>query len=434
VKRGSTRAGDDDALARGPSSRPSAAPLGATLRAVWSTSGRAAARVAGPTFSALAVLGAIVFGPNGMRARDLVLAMRASPSLGVAVGALWLALSVPAAEVTLGARGLRALRSQPLSLAWLVAAQGGLLLGLSLPLALLMARGHEGPWGVVAGLGALTSSSALAALGVVTREARPLARAAGLALGGAALTLVPPSLLALVGPPALAWVLPRAHLAGLARPRGMRSRALPRTPVLALAATLGLGLARGARARLHTALGLAALGVGASALALSRERGASFDEAWPWALGVALVPAGAGLAVLAPSLARGALALDPVVRASGAPLGLARLAALLMGAALGLLALAPVGASLVRAMTERGPLEVARALLGPLVVGAALGVALVSHALGDARREKPEPARLVVATCATLGVGLAALPFGDGPTLGVSLGAALALAAPLVRA
>lgn len=406
----------------------------ASLRAMAVTSGRAALLVGGPTFSALALLSAIVFGPNGMSARDLVRAMRASPALGVAVGALWLALSVPAAEATLGARGLRALRSQPLSLGWVMGSQGALLVALALPWGLLMTRANEGLLAVVACLGALTASAALAALGVTLREAHPGARLLALTAGGAALTLAPPTWLALAGPLALAWAMPRAHTAGLCRPTRRRSFALPRARVLALGVALALGLVRGARARWMTALGLVALGLAASHLALARERPASLDEGWPWGLGVALVPIAAGLALLTPSLAKGASSLGGLVRASGAPPNLARVAALLVGGALGAAALAPVGASLARSLEAPTGLDLARALGGPPFVGAALGLTLVAHALREARRKKPELSRLVVTTCASLAVGLVALSLGDGATHVVSLTAALGLGLAEVRA
>jgi hypothetical protein len=124
------------------------------------------------TFAAVGLPATIVFAPQGLSARDLVRAMRASPAVAVVVCAGWLALSAVATNAVFTAPGLTALRAARPPRWQLLPALFALASVVQLPWAVLWLRGA----GVGAALAAvLFAVGAAASLFTLTR--RPSVRA-----------------------------------------------------------------------------------------------------------------------------------------------------------------------------------------------------------------------------------------------------------------
>src|SRR5688572_27925673 len=127
---------------------------GAGLSRVYLTdAGMAAARRAAPLFVGVAIVSALIFGPQGMTARDAVRALASSPPLHLGVFAAWVLASAPAARPIFGTPTTMILRSLAPPGAFLPAIGLALAL-LELPWVLLHARGG----GAVAGLAALATT------------------------------------------------------------------------------------------------------------------------------------------------------------------------------------------------------------------------------------------------------------------------------------
>lgn len=121
------------------------------LRLWWASSGRAAVARVTPLYVGLMVLGGVLFGGNGMDARDLTgLAAR---QVGVRVGVLgiWVLLATPGVRALVGARSALGMRALPVRRSWHYALTGLGLAVLELPLVGLWLRGA----GLLAGLSLL---------------------------------------------------------------------------------------------------------------------------------------------------------------------------------------------------------------------------------------------------------------------------------------
>ena len=121
------------------------------LRLWWASSGRAAVARVTPLYVGLMVLGGVLFGGNGMDARDLTgLAARQA---GVRVGVLgiWVLLATPGVRALLGARSALGMRALPVRRSWHYALTGLGMAVLELPLVGLWLRGA----GLLAGLSLL---------------------------------------------------------------------------------------------------------------------------------------------------------------------------------------------------------------------------------------------------------------------------------------
>ena len=108
---------------------------------------RPAARRCFGTWLGLAVVAAVIFGPTAMQPSDLTGLALHDPTVGVALGATWILLFLPAARVLLRAEGGRFLRSLPHARAAPLAIAIAALVGLQLPWLALWWLG-EGPLGL----------------------------------------------------------------------------------------------------------------------------------------------------------------------------------------------------------------------------------------------------------------------------------------------
>jgi hypothetical protein len=134
---------------------------GAGLARVYLTdAGMAAARRAVPLFVGVAIVSALIFGPQGMTSRDAVRALAQSWPLHLGLFAAWVLATAPAARPIFGTQTTLILRSLAPPRAFLPAVAVALAL-LELPWLLLHARGA----GALGGLAALaTAAGAHAAL------------------------------------------------------------------------------------------------------------------------------------------------------------------------------------------------------------------------------------------------------------------------------
>jgi len=331
---------------------------GAGLARVYLTdAGMAAARRAVPLFVGVAIVSALIFGPQGMTSRDAVRALAQSWPLHLGLFAAWVLATAPAARPIFGTQTTLILRSLAPPRAFLPAVAVALAL-LELPWLLLHARGA----GALGGLAALaTAAGAHAALAgrrwllaalvaaVVAVDLQPawLLAVAALALAVA----VPAALRAAAdahrtgrlrligGPPAVA--LAAAHLAGAVRAApaawirlllvtvagGALTALISRNHSLAGQALVELALAMGAP------LLLIALGGAANALASAEAAAGWLLDAHgvsPLARAAARALAAAAVGLVAGAL-HGALAGGPASSAATAAWG-AALAALLAAA------------------------------------------------------------------------------------------------------
>ena len=116
-------------------------PLGALVRAIGATGGRAAAQRAAPLLVGICVVSAVVFGGHGMDAHDLTHLMERSTIVRVCLWGLWLLAQAPAARALLGERSALLLRALPVPRWQHYAVNAGLLLLLELPMIVLYGRG-----------------------------------------------------------------------------------------------------------------------------------------------------------------------------------------------------------------------------------------------------------------------------------------------------
>jgi hypothetical protein len=324
-------------------------------RAHLADTGRVAARRGGPLVIGVAIVAAVLFGPQGMTAADAVAALASSAPLRAGLFVAWVLASAPAVRPLFGTPSTLYLRSLAPPARFLPAIAVALALAQA-PWVLLHARG-AGPLAAAAALASAAGAHALLASGaaglvgaaaiVVVVGLAPhdalvaVAGAAGLAAGlpaafHAAASAPARARPAVVGPPVVALAL--AYLASAWRgwPAAWIRALLVIVGGAALAALLARnhGLAGWPRVRLT-------LGVGAPVLAIALGgviqalHAAAGSATWLLdTLGVAGGIRGAGGALaLAGSgalagLAFGALAAGPVGGAAGAPWGAALAVAL----------------------------------------------------------------------------------------------------------
>lgn len=264
--------------------------------AVLRVLGHPVGRRAGALLVAIGLPGAILFGPQGMGARDLVAGMADSPGLRAFVWLGWLLLSAHAMAALEGAPGSLVLRSLRPRRGPTVAALAVLALGVQVPWLALHARGG----GQVAAVGAV---------------------AIAIAVGTRRLLALPLLVLVLAGM-STAWLAPVAVVVavvaldrGWRHPRAEREphRADPvrrRAPLVALVRMHLLRVARLAPARLGIAAILVAI-AGAGLLTLR-------SDPTP-------APLRRVLAILAlPGVLGAALLVEPVLASERAALGLLR--------------------------------------------------------------------------------------------------------------
>ncbi len=236
----------------------------AIVRAVGATSGRAVAPRALALVSAVATGAAIVFAPNGLRARDLVAIMHTSPAARLALWTAWTVLATPSVAAAFDAPGTRSLRSLRLGRAHVVILTV-LVVAIQAPWGALFARAE----GAAAGAHASLLAAALCTSACVLRRPAPgavvFAGAATLAMVDASawLTLVPALGAAYVGT-ATAW----RH----ALERRPSLRIVRRAPAaIALASTYLVRVVRVARARLHASATIMLAAGGALVLTLRND-------------------------------------------------------------------------------------------------------------------------------------------------------------------
>ncbi|MFO0605610.1 MAG: hypothetical protein U0324_20680 [Polyangiales bacterium] len=377
------------------------APLPAVARAVASTSGRAALRRAWPLAVGGLALGGVLFGPNGLAARDLTGPARHAPALRAALWGAWLLASRPFARALLGDPSIRFVVAQPVSRARLGAVLSAALAASQAPWAAFRARA-EGTSDAAASL--LAGVVGAWVLGAMPRGAAPKLASAALAL---ALVATPdPRVVTLAALLAGVVVVPAALASlGHAPRRSLASTSLPRSPAMALAAVHARLLARtaiGALAR-H-----AALTIGAAMLAVPALRNRAAEPS-SVKITLALTLLTAPLAALTHALATSFAARDESLRPRLAAEAVAP--GMRAAVALAVVALPPAvlaGALVAGASLTAGSRATEVVSLGgaAFVWGAGLaGAALFASRRGDATRA----AGLTALTAATaMGALLAA--------------------------
>ncbi|XXX82035.1 hypothetical protein WMF30_25065 [Sorangium sp. So ce134] len=347
------------------------------LRVLVSTAGKDAFARAMPLYMGLGLVGAVVFGGNGMDPAQLTGLAGESLAFRLALWAAWLLVGTPAARALLRAPATFFLRALPVPRLQLLSGHALLLAVAELPWVLLWAFGAGALAGLAACAGALAAHAMLLARPRGARELAALSLLASAILVGA-----PAPLLLACAAPALAVGLRaavvRAPEVPLGRERALIPRALPVRggALVALSLAYAAALLRGHRAVLLRGLALAA----ASALAAAAwARTSGPLEAGPLA--------GASLVALAPvALCVGAGFSGPVLReerriawlldACGASAPL-RASAAAAAVAAPLVALALAHGAAVSALTRAAPAAAIRLLGGAGVAGMLLsGVAL----------------------------------------------------------
>jgi hypothetical protein len=226
------------------------------------TAGRPVVARAGATFVAVLLPSTILFGPQGMRARDLTRAMHESPVLRAVVWVGWLLLAAPAARIVFHAPGTTQLRSLRLP-------RPALLVGL-----LLLASVVQIPWAILhaRGSGPLEAFGAVAL--AMTIEAAAIAgarrRASLILLGlGVSIALRDPSPVAgaALGAALAPVAIDAAWRTALEQRASARIWTRPSTALRALTTVHLLKLAREGAHRFFMAMLVASLG-GAGLLTL----------------------------------------------------------------------------------------------------------------------------------------------------------------------
>lgn len=272
-----------------------AAPITAVARAVAVTSGAAAMRRAWPLALALLVVGAVIFGPNGLSARDLTEPARVSGAMRLALWSAWMLAALPIARALLRDRSMRLVLTQPVSRPGLAAVLSTALCLANAPWIIFRARG-EGA------LDALASSlvSVVGAWGLAA-PMRHRARRAATALLAFTLIVTPaPWALALVSLLVGALIIPAAmESLGTETTTASSARSLPRNAAGALLVAHARLLTRTASAALGRQLALVCAGAALAIPTLHNNAQATVEERVGLALACVTLP----LATLSMSLA-----------------------------------------------------------------------------------------------------------------------------------
>jgi hypothetical protein len=350
---------------------PASGRLKAFVAILARTSGREALAVGLTPYLGILIIASVVFGGNGMHARDLTAFARTSLGFRLSLLGAWLLLSLPAARAILAARSAFYLRCMPVP-AWTVApVLLAAMVLVELPWACLWTVG-EGP----AGAGAIAVAIAGHAL-LIGRPSRPTEIASALAVAAlyAATSRLPAWNAA--GWPLAAFAVWRAWVSAPERgPSGAWAvvrRGQPRS--IALAAAHLVTLFRRHRSLLVRWLwltGAAALG-GVLAVRNNRLEGAAARTLWL----TCFVPGALfGVAGLIGPLARTAAQAGWMLLACGVSAGQRRLAfaLALLPPALGLGA----GAGALSALALPGSPVLALALLGMVASACAVALAVAA--------------------------------------------------------
>jgi hypothetical protein len=147
-----------------PGAASSLVRFGAFAGVLGRTVGAPAARRIVPLWAGIFIAGAVIFGPTGMRARDVVEAAWASPGLHAGLWLAWLVAAAPAVRAVLDRETTGYLRSLPVARGWWVGLQAAMLLALQLPWGLLWVRGAGVAQGLAAAGIAAAAGAAIARL------------------------------------------------------------------------------------------------------------------------------------------------------------------------------------------------------------------------------------------------------------------------------
>ncbi len=273
----------------------SAAPITSVARAVAITSGAAAMRRAWPLALALLVVGAVIFGPNGLSARDLTEPARASGALRLALWSAWMLAALPVARALLRDRSLRLVLTQPVSRPGLSAVLSTALCLANAPWILFRARGEGALDAIASSLASVVGAWGLAA------PMRHRARRASTALLALTLIVTPdPWALALVSLLVGALIVPAAmESLGAETNAASSARSLPRSAVGALLVAHARLATRTASTALGRQLALVCAGAALAIPTLHNNALATVEERVRLALACVTLP----LATLSMSLA-----------------------------------------------------------------------------------------------------------------------------------
>jgi hypothetical protein len=313
------------------------AQLAALVRLLGGTAGRAALGRGLTPYLGVAVVSAIVFGGNGMKAGELTgLAAVAPPFHALLLGG-WLLLALPVARALLASPSAFPVRIFSVPGWAVVLVEGAGLIAVEAPWMVLWLAGAG--WLAALGAGVVAAGAHALAVGRPRRGYEAVAALlwlVGFVLGPAAWPLALP---ALATGTRCAWISAPESLAARAA-----RRSIDRTsahPLVVLAASLLAGLWRGQRALLARWCWLEAGGLAIAALALRNNAPVTAERAVAIALATAVAPAVLGSLGLAGALLRterqARWLLDVTGTPQGAPGGAAALALASWGLFFGLL-------------------------------------------------------------------------------------------------
>ncbi|WP_437948146.1 hypothetical protein WME98_46955 [Sorangium sp. So ce296] len=400
------------------------------LRVLVSTAGKDAFARAMPLYMGLGLVGAVVFGGNGMHPAQLTGLAGESLPFRLGLWAAWLLVGTPAARALLRAPATFFLRALPVPRLQLLAAHALLLAVAELPWALLWAFGA----GPLAGCAAC--AAALAAHGMLVARPRGGRELAALSLLAIAILLgAPAPLLLACAAPALALGLRAAVVRAPEVPPGRELPLIPRAAPARGGAPLALSLAyvaalvRGHRAVLLRGGALTLIGaLAAAAWARSSE---PLEDA---------SLAGASLVALAPfALCAGAGFSGPVLReerriawlldACGASAPLRAVAAAAAVAA-PLAALGLAHGAAVAALTRAAPLAALRLLGGAGLAGLLLSGVALGCVRWSVRQDGRDSSRVLLSVLAAVVAATVAAWMLDEIALAAWAPAAALLAGP----
>jgi hypothetical protein len=340
-------------------------------------------------FAAVGLASTVIFGPQGLRAGELVRAIHASPILRGVLWAGWLLLAAPASRAAFTAPGLGLLRVHARSKIGTTSGLILLLAAVQLPWIVLFARGG-GP------LDAL--SAALLAMAV---EAAVVARSWLAMLGLAAALFDVPIVGFVLAPFAVrrAWVLAPEH-----RAAGERIRTRSTWPSVALLTVVHLlRLARMERSRVVIAVTFVALG-GAGLLTLRQEDGSVVARA----LAVMAFPITIAAACFATPILASEKSIGPLLRTLRVRM-ITVLAAFLGAIFIPTTALAASAG--IGLATARSPAAVLTGLSAwSIAISAVVGAWTRRHDRTAKRSSTTFAAGVVLVAIVAMGIALAAIP------------------------
>lgn len=276
--------------------------------AMLSTLGRPVAIRAFAVMASLGIPAFVVFSPNGLSARELVLLVHRSWWIRGFLWAGWVLIATPAMRAIFEAHGTTTLRSLRLPAAPLVLTLALLATLVQLPWLILFARG-AGPLAAASAFACAVSLQCSIQIAV----RRPKYTVVALALAFAVLVDVPGTWTLAIGCAGAPWCLLRAwRLAPERSIRGIRSLT-PTTPLLALYGTHLLRLTRSERPRLIASALLTAAGALAVCAGFQND---PEERSLARALAILTMPLAAATAICVAPLLECEAGLQPRLRAS----------------------------------------------------------------------------------------------------------------------